>query len=141
MLLSEIGGKTTANLLEIGGKHPSEFRGNGENRHFKFRGNGIFQRKPLWHSEVTKTAKKRHKIPSPLAGKRRAACQPRAPPAPSPEPLYLTHFNHRQKLYQMNLALDAAGLFYQAIGKFQIVVHPPFRRTLDIACIDIETAS
>ena len=108
---------------------------------FKFRGNGIFQRKPLWHSEVTKTAKKRHKIPSPLAEKRRAACQPRAPPAPSPELLYLTHFNHRQKLYQMNLALDAAGLFYQAIGKFQIVIHPPFRRTLDIACIDIETSA
>ena len=63
MLLSEIGGKTTANLSEIGGKRPSEFRGNGENRRFKFRGNGIFQRKPLWHSEVTKTAKKCHKKP------------------------------------------------------------------------------
>lgn len=58
MLLSEIGGKTTANLSEIGGKRPSEFRGNGENRRFKFRGNGIFQRKPLWHNEVTKAAKK-----------------------------------------------------------------------------------
>lgn len=99
MLLSEIGGKTTANLSEIGGKHPSEFRGNGgnrrfkfrgngENRHFKFRGNGIFQHKPLWHNKVTKTAKKRHKNPLSFSRKRRAACQPRAPPAPSPEPLF-----------------------------------------------------
>lgn len=140
MLLSEIGGKISEICWKSEAKQPQICRKSEANTPPNF-GEMDFWAQTAMTQRSNQNSKKRHKIPSPLAEKRRAACQPRAPPAPSPEPLYLTHFNHRQKLYQMNLALDAAGLFYQAIGKFQIVVHPPFRRTLDVACIDIKTSA
>lgn len=58
MLLSEIGGKISEICRKSEASTPPNFGEMAKIGVFKFRGNGIFQRKPLWHNEVTKAAKK-----------------------------------------------------------------------------------